>query len=78
MPSPTAIATIVGFVLVLALAGSLYALKGSYEQNGKLQTALTTATTRLKEINDAIKERDKLEGTNRALPDDQLFDGLLK
>jgi hypothetical protein len=62
--------------LVLSLGASLYALKSSYESNGKLQVALTTATTRLTEINNAVKERDKIDGTIRALPDDKLFDGL--
>ncbi len=54
-----------------------YLLKRSYEQNGALQTALDTATTRLQQINTAQKERDAIHGTNLALPDDALFDGLL-
>ena len=61
---------------LLALAGTGWLLKNSYERNGKLEGALTTVTVRLKELNDAHRERDKIDGANRALPDDKLFDGL--
>ena len=78
MPSVTVIILIVGGILTAGVVGEGYLLKRSYEANGALQTALKTATTRLTEINDAQKERDKVDGTVRALPDDKLFDGLLK
>jgi hypothetical protein len=61
---------------LLAAIGTGYLYTKSLERNGKLEQALTTATTRLKEINDAHRERDKVDGANRALPDDKLFDGL--
>lgn len=45
---------------------------------GVLQQSLDTCTTRLKQLNEAHRERDRIDGQNRALPDDALFDGLLK
>ena len=76
--SPTGIISIVAAVAILAAAGMGWLLKNSYEANGALKTSLTAATTRLKEINDVHKEMDKVHGTNNALPDDKLFDGLLQ
>ncbi len=73
----TIILLIVSGVIGVAAVGEGYLLKRSYEQNGALQTALDTATTRLQQINTAQKERDAIHGTNLALPDDALFDGLL-
>ncbi len=78
MPFVSPVILAVGAVLLLAVGGEGFLLKRSYEAQGALQTALTTATYRLKEINEAQKERDKVDGTVRALPDDKLFDGLLK
>lgn len=72
----TAILGIACAVLVGTLAVSGYMLKSSYERNGKLEASLKTATERLTELNNAHKERDKIDGTTRALPDDKLFDGL--
>lgn len=63
-------------VLMLALGGTGYLLAQSYEREGALKSQLTAATTRLKEINDVQREVDKIHGTNNALPDDKLFDGL--
>ena len=57
--------------------GSLYFLNKEHEKNGALQQSLNTATARLKEINDVLKEVDKTHSTNVALPDDKLFDSLL-
>ena len=75
------ITTIIGAaagVALLAAAGMGWLLKGSYERNGKLEASLKTATERLVEINSALKEKDKIHGTNTTLPDDVLFDNLLK
>ncbi len=72
---------ILGVVIVVIGAGAVaegWLLKQSYERNGALETSLKTATTRLTEINNAMRERDKVDGANRALSDDALFDGLLK
>lgn len=63
-------------VLMLALGTTGYLLAQSYKREGALQSQLTAATTRLKEINDVQREVDKIHGTNNALPDDKLFDGL--
>ena len=63
---------------LIALASMGWLLKGSYERNGKLEASLKTATERLVEINSALKEKDRVHGTNTALPDDVLFDNLLK
>lgn len=67
--------------LILALGGALAVggilLKQSYTANGGLQTALNTATQRLTEINNVHKEMDAVHGTNNALSDDALFNGLL-
>ncbi len=65
--------------LAIAIAASIgmgWLLKSSYERNGKLGESLKTATTRLTELNNAHKDRDAVDGTNRALPDDKPFDGL--
>lgn len=61
----------------VAVAGEGYLLKQSYEKQGALQTALDTATLRLKETNDALRAMDKIHQTNNAKSDDSLFDGLL-
>ena len=73
-------------VLVPVVAASLamstgicgWQLLKANRQIGVLQQSLDTCTTRLKDLNNAHRERDKIDGQNRALPDDQLFDGLLK
>jgi len=75
------LSAILGVVIVVIGAGAVaegYMLKQSYERTGALETALKTATTRLTEINNAMRDRDRVDGANRALSDDQLFDGLLK
>lgn len=74
----TVVLLIVSGVLFAGVAGEGYLLKRSYERNGELKTALDVATKRLAEINQAQKERDAIHDTNIALPDDVLFDGLLK
>lgn len=63
-------------VLMLALGSTGYLLSQSYKREGALASQLSTATARLKEINDVQREVDKVHGTNIALPDDKLFDGL--
>lgn len=45
---------------------------------GAAKQSLDTCTTRLKDLNNAHRERDRIDGQNRALPDDALFDGLLR
>lgn len=77
MPSPTLVILVVGGILAAGVAGEGVLLKRSYEANGALQSSLTTATNRLKEINDVHREMDKVHSTNNALSDDKLFDGLL-
>lgn len=74
MPSNFIIAAIAALLLLLGVSGFL--LSRAYQKEGALQTQLITATSRLKEINDVQKEVDKVHGTNNALPDDKLFDGL--
>lgn len=76
MPSPLTIVAAVAGLALLAAAGLGFLLKGAYERNGKLEASLKTATERLTELNNAHKERDKIDGATRALPDDKLFDGL--
>jgi hypothetical protein len=78
MPSPFMIAAGVGGILAIALAVAGWQLRSAWESEGKYQQALTTCTTRLTELNNAHKERDKIDGQNRALSDDALFLGLLK
>lgn len=78
MPSPFAIVGIVAGVLGLALAASVWQLNVAWTRNGKLQQSLDTCVTRMKELNDAHRERDQIDGKNRALPDDQLFNNLLR
>ena len=78
MPSPLAIVGILAGVLGLALSLAVWQLNVAWTNSGKYQQALNTCTVRLKELNDAHKERDQIDGKNRALPDDKLFDGLLK
>ncbi|CAB4165239.1 hypothetical protein UFOVP833_39 [uncultured Caudovirales phage] len=71
--------SILGVVIVVIGAGVVFEsmlLKRAYERNGALETSLKTATTRLTEINNAMRDRDKVDGQNRALSDDALFDGL--
>lgn len=70
---PTAI-----FALVVALATSMFLLKRAYERTGSLKASLETCTTRMVEMNNVRKERDSVDGRNRALGDDALYDGLLK
>ena len=76
MPSFTTIYAIAAgaAMLVAATMGWLYT--GSLKANGRLEHALATATTRLEQINAALKEKDAIHGTNTALGDDELFDGL--
>lgn len=73
--------TMIGFVVIVALGWLAgfegYALKKSYETNGALKISVLELKQRIKEINDAQRELDKVHNTNRALPDDKLFDGLL-
>lgn len=76
MPSLSTIIAVVAAASLIALAGAGFLLKRSYERNGALATSLKTATTRLTEINNAMRERDKVDGANRALSNDALFDGL--
>jgi hypothetical protein len=71
-------------ILVIALgvtvagAGGLgYMLKNSYERNGALEASNAALQGKLLEINNVLKQVDKTHQTNIALPDDQLFDGLL-
>jgi glycerol dehydrogenase-like iron-containing ADH family enzyme len=78
MPSPFMMAAGIGGILAIALAVAGWQLKVSWQDAGKYQQALTTCTTRLTELNNAHKERDKIDGQNRALSDDALFSGLLK
>ena len=78
MPSPFAVVGIVAGVLGLALGAAVWQLNVAWTNSGKYQQALDTCTTRLKELNDAHKERDQIDGQNRALPDDKLFNGLLR
>jgi hypothetical protein len=78
MPSPFAVVGIVAGVLGLALGAAVWQLNVAWTNSGKYQQALDTCTTRLKELNDAHKERDQIDGQNRALPDDKLFGGLLR
>jgi hypothetical protein len=78
MPSPFAVLGIVAGVLGLALGAAVWQLNVAWTNSGKYQQALDTCVIRLKELNDAHKERDQIDGQNRALPDDKLFDGLLR
>ena len=78
MPSPLALVGIAAGVLGLMLAASVWQLNVAWTKNGKLQQSLDTCVTRMKELNDAHRERDQIDGKNRALPDDKLFDGLLR
>ncbi len=73
----TAIAGLVGGLLLLGCVAEGVLLKRSYEAQGALQSSLNTATQRLKEINDVHKEMDKVHRTNNALSDEQLFNSLL-
>lgn len=77
MPSPTLIILIVGGILAAGVVGEGWLLKRSYEAQGALQSSLNTATERLRQINAVHKEMDAVHGTNNALSDDALFDGLL-
>jgi type II secretory pathway pseudopilin PulG len=70
---PVALAT-----LLTALAITGWMLVRAEQRIGALQQAMNTCTTRLKELNDAHRERDQIDGKNRALPDNELFDGLLR
>ena len=78
MPSPLALVGIAAGVLGLMLAASVWQLNVAWTKNGKLQQSLDTCITRMKELNDAHRERDQTDSKNRALPDNQLFDGLLR
>ena len=78
MPSPFAVVGIVAGVLGLALGAAVWQLNVAWTNSGKYQQALDTCVIRLKELNDAHKERDQIDGQNRALPDDKLFGGLLR
>lgn len=54
-----------------------YLLKNAYEKQGALQQSNDAMAKHITETNNVLKEVDKIHGTNRALPDDKLFDGLL-
>lgn len=72
------IAPVAVAVLVMALALCGWQLLQANKKLGFAEQSLATCTTRLKELNNAHRERDRIDGQNRALPDDALFDGLLK
>lgn len=63
-------------VLVLLLAGTGYLLRESYKDNGALKNANTALSKTLKEKEDALKNRARIEQNVRALPDDALLDKL--
>ena len=69
---------VIAATLVMALGLCGWQLLKANQHIGALQQAMDTCTTRLKDLNNAHKERDKVDGQNRALSDDALFDGLLK
>ncbi len=75
--SLTTILVVVGLVGFAGVGVEGYLLKTAYEKQGALQQSNDAMAQRLKEINDVHKEMDKIHGTNNALPDDKLFDGLL-
>ena len=70
---PVALAT-----LLTALVITGWMLVRAEQRVGALQQAMNTCTTRLKELNEAHRERDKIDGQNRALSDDDLFRNLLR
>ncbi len=61
----------------LAAAGEGVLLKKSYQANAVLQSSNDAMAKHIKEVNDVLKEVDKVHATNLALPDEQLFNGLL-
>lgn len=72
------IVPVIAATLAMALGLCGWQLLKANQRIGALQQAMDTCTIRLKDLNNAHKERDKVDGQNRALPDDALFDGLLK
>ncbi len=73
----TLILIIVGAVGFAGVGVEGYLLKKSWQANAALQTSNDAMAARIKQVNDVMKEVDKTHATNLALPDSQLFDGLL-
>lgn len=68
---------VVSIVLAVGAGAEAFLLKKSYEQSGALKASNTALQNKLTEVNNVLKEVDKVHSTNTALPDDKLFDGLL-
>ncbi len=76
--SATAIAAAIGGVFLLAALGEGWALKRAWQAQAAEEQALTQATTRLKELEDAAKERTGVDSSCSGLTLDQLIDRLRK
>ena len=77
MPSLSVILVVLAGVGFAGVGVEGYLLKKSYQQNAALQASNDAMAAHIKQVNTVLKEVDKIHATNLALPDEQLFDGLL-
>ncbi len=75
--------TLPGILLIVAgvtgavAVGEGVVIKKSWEKNALLQASNDAMAAHIKQVNEVLKEVDRTHATNLALPDSQLFDGLL-